>query len=79
MPTKKSQRNRPGCTLLKCATVGFLKPHAPLKEANLFIVGLLGCQHDVLLGKELWEIGLLKDEPKRIAAFSEWPANPTGD
>ncbi|PYT02228.1 MAG: PAS domain S-box protein [Acidobacteria bacterium] len=40
-----------------------------ITDANPFIVGLLGYSHDELVGKELWEIGLAKDEEASIAAF----------
>lgn len=45
--------------------------HATRKiiEANPFMVELLGYSRDELLGKELWEIGLVKDEKTSIAAF----------
>jgi PAS domain S-box-containing protein len=33
-----------------------------ITDANPFMSHLLGYRHDELLGKELWEIGLLKDE-----------------
>jgi PAS domain S-box-containing protein len=36
---------------------------------------LLGYRHDELLGKELWEIGLLEDEQARQAAFRELQKN----
>lgn len=40
-------------------------------DANPFMVQLLGYPHEELLGKELWEIGLLKDEQASHAAFRE--------
>ncbi|HET6534883.1 MAG TPA: PAS domain S-box protein [Sphingomicrobium sp.] len=40
-------------------------------DANPFMVHLLGYPRDELLGKELWEIGLLKDEQASHAAFQE--------
>src|SRR5712692_2552795 len=40
-----------------------------ITDANPFIVGLLGYSRDELVGKELWEIGLVKDEKASIAAF----------
>lgn len=40
-------------------------------DANPFMVNLLGYPHEELLGKELWEIGLLKDEQASHAAFRE--------
>jgi PAS domain S-box-containing protein len=40
-------------------------------DANPFMVHLLGYPREELLGKELWEIGLLKDEQASHAAFQE--------
>ena len=40
-------------------------------DANPFIAELLGYTHQELLGKELYEIGLLKDEAANLAAFRE--------
>jgi PAS domain S-box-containing protein len=40
-------------------------------DANPFMVHLLGYPLEELLGKELWEIGLLKDEQASHAAFRE--------
>lgn len=40
-------------------------------DANPFMVNLLGYPREELLGKELWEIGLLKDEHASHAAFRE--------
>lgn len=40
-------------------------------DANPFMVNLLGYPRKELLGKELWEIGLLKDEQASHAAFRE--------
>jgi PAS domain S-box-containing protein len=42
-----------------------------ITDANPFMSELLGYAHDELLGKELWEIGLLKDERASRAAFRE--------
>jgi len=42
-----------------------------ITDANPFIAELLGYSHDELLGKELWEIGLLKDESASRAAFAQ--------
>ena len=42
-----------------------------ITDANPFMSHLLGYRHDELLGKELWEIGLLKDEQASQAAFRE--------
>ena len=35
------------------------------------ITGIIGLRHEELLGKELWEIGLLKDENASREAFRE--------
>lgn len=45
--------------------------HATRKitDANPFMVELLGYSRDELVGKELWEIGLVKDKKASIAAF----------
>ena len=40
-----------------------------ITDANPFMSELLGYPHEELLGKELWEIGLLKDETASRAAF----------
>ena len=40
-------------------------------DANPFMSEFLGYPHKELLGKELWEIGLLKDEEANRAAFRE--------
>jgi PAS domain S-box-containing protein len=42
-----------------------------ITEANPFITELLGYTHEELLGKELWQIGLLKDEAASQAASRE--------
>ena len=42
-----------------------------ITEANPFMSELLGYPHEELLGKELWEIGLLKDECANRVAFRE--------
>jgi PAS domain S-box-containing protein len=44
--------------------------HGKITDANPFMTELLGYSHDELLGKELWEIGLLKDEQASREAFS---------
>jgi PAS domain S-box-containing protein len=46
-----------------------------ITDANPFMSHLLGYRHDELLGKELWEIGLLKDEQASQAAFRELQKN----
>ena len=40
-------------------------------EANPFIAKLLGYAREEFIGKELWELGLLKDEEASKAAFRE--------
>jgi PAS domain S-box-containing protein len=42
-----------------------------ITDANPFMSELLGYPHKELLGKELWQIGLLKDEKASRAAFQE--------
>jgi PAS domain S-box-containing protein len=42
-----------------------------ITDANPFMSELLGYPHEELLGKELWEIGLLKDEKANREAFLE--------
>jgi PAS domain S-box-containing protein len=42
-----------------------------ITDANPFMVELLGYSRDQLVGKELWEIGLLADEPASREAFRE--------
>jgi PAS domain S-box-containing protein len=42
-----------------------------ITDANPFMSHLLGYRHEELLGKELWEIGLLKDEQASQAVFRE--------
>jgi len=42
-----------------------------ITDANPFMSELLGYRHKELLGKELWEIGLLKDEKASRSAFRE--------
>ena len=42
-----------------------------ITDVNLFMVELLGYTREEFLGKELWEIGLLKDEEESITAFKE--------
>jgi PAS domain S-box-containing protein len=46
-----------------------------ITDANPFMSLLLGYRHDELLGKELWEIGLLKDEFASQSAFRELQQN----
>ncbi|MDX6709981.1 MAG: type restriction enzyme protein, partial [Blastocatellia bacterium] len=40
-------------------------------DANPFMIELLGYSRDEVLGKELWEIGLFKDQDESQAAFRE--------
>lgn len=40
-----------------------------ITDANPYMAELLGCQHDELVGKELFEIGLLKDEAASLEMF----------
>jgi PAS domain S-box-containing protein len=40
-------------------------------DANPFMSGLLGYEHDEFLAKELWQIGLFKDEDESRAAYRE--------
>jgi len=42
-----------------------------ITDANPFMTELLGYRHEELLGKELWEIGLLEDEEASQEAFRE--------
>jgi PAS domain S-box-containing protein len=46
-----------------------------ITDANPFMSRLLDYRHEELLGKELWEIGLLKDERASQAAFRELQEN----
>lgn len=46
-----------------------------ITDANPFMVKLLGYTREEFLGKELWEIGLLKDEAANKAAFLELREN----
>jgi len=46
-----------------------------ITDANPFMSELLGYRHEELLGKELWEIGLLKDEAASRAAFRQLQQN----
>jgi len=46
-----------------------------ITDANPFMTELLGYTHDELNGKELWEIGLLKDEKSSRKAFSALQKN----
>src|SRR5205814_5666228 len=42
-----------------------------ITDANPFMCELLGYAHQELLNKELWEIGLLKDEKASRSAFRQ--------
>lgn len=42
-----------------------------ITDVNPFMIELLGYTREEFLGRELWEIGLLKDEEESIAAFRE--------
>jgi PAS domain S-box-containing protein len=46
-----------------------------ITDANPFMSELLGYPYNELLGKELWEIGLLRDEKASRAAFRELQKN----
>jgi len=46
-----------------------------ITDVNPFMTELLGYGREEFLGKELWEIGLLKDEEASIAAFKELQNN----
>ncbi|MEP6901197.1 MAG: EAL domain-containing protein [Actinomycetota bacterium] len=46
-----------------------------ITDVNPFMIELLGYTREEFLGKELWEIGLLKDEEESIAAFQELQKN----
>jgi PAS domain S-box-containing protein len=43
--------------------------HGRITDANPFMTELLGYSHDELLGRELWEIGLLEDKTASRKAF----------
>jgi|HubBroStandDraft_1064217.scaffolds.fasta_scaffold02937_2 PAS domain S-box-containing protein len=46
-----------------------------ITDANPYMLDLLGCARDELVGKELWEIGLFQDEATSRAAFLELQRN----
>jgi len=46
-----------------------------ITDANPFMTELLDYPHEELVGKELWEIGLLKDQESSRGAFRELQAN----
>ncbi len=46
-----------------------------ITDVNPFMMELLGYTREEFMGKELWEIGLLKDEKASIAAFKELQKN----
>ena len=62
------QAARDGILILDAAT-------RRITDANPFMSELLGYPPEELLGKELWEIGLLKDEAANRAAFAELQTN----
>jgi len=49
-----------------------------ITDVNPFLMHLLGYSHEELVGKALWEIGLLKDIAAAKAAFQELQANNYG-
>ena len=53
-----------GILILDCET-------GKITDANPFMAEMLDCTHDDLLGKEIWEIGLLPDEQSSQAAFRQ--------
>lgn len=60
--------------LFESAPVGILILDADsqmITDANPFMAELVGCSRDELLGKELWQIGLFKDQNESQAAFRE--------
>jgi PAS domain S-box-containing protein len=42
-----------------------------ITDANPFICGLLGYEHDDFLGRELWQIGLFRDKRENLIAYRE--------
>ena len=46
-------------------------PECRIEDANPYILGLIGYSKDEILGKQLWEIGLLADKDKALAAQNE--------
>jgi two-component system, LuxR family, sensor kinase FixL len=64
--------------LFEAARDGILlvDPHTrKITDANPFMTELLGYPHEELVGKELWEIGLLEDEVSSRRAFCELQAH----
>jgi len=60
--------------LFEAAQDGILlvDPHTrKIEDANPYMTKLLGYSHQDFVGKELWEIGLLRDEDASRAAFKE--------
>jgi len=55
---------RDGILILNATTLKII-------DANPYMTELLGYSHDELLGKELWEIGLFKDEQASQAIYRE--------
>ena len=46
-----------------------------ITDANPYMTELLGYSHAEFVGKELWEIGLMKDEESSLVAFQELQEN----
>ncbi len=46
-----------------------------ITDVNPFMIELLGYAREEFIGRELWEIGLLKDEAESIAAYEELKKN----
>ena len=46
-----------------------------ITDVNPFMLELMGYPREYFLGKELWEIGLVKDEEASVAAFRELQEN----
>ena len=45
-----------------------------ITDANPFMAELLGYSHEEMLGKQLWEIGLLQDKEASQEAFQQLTA-----
>lgn len=64
--------------LFECARDGILILDATsrkITDANPYMTDLLDYPRDYFLGKELWEIGMLKDEEESAAAFQQLQEN----
>lgn len=46
-------------------------PECRIEDANPYILALIGYSKDEILGKQLWEIGLIADKDKALAAQNE--------